>query len=100
MGLDEGRGGGVFPFTPFTPLDVLRPWLLILFAPLDNVDPGGIFGGSRGGSLLVGGGFANSCVGVLDGRGGVGSVWRTSCTDTTLGVDFADFKGILTFSTS
>ena len=67
--------------------------------PLDNADPAGIVGGSRGGSLLVGGGFTHSCVGARGGREGVGGTWRTSCTDTTLGVDLADLSGTLPFST-
>ena len=67
--------------------------------PLDNADPAGIVGGSRGGSFLVGGGFTNSCVGARGGREGVGGIWRTSCTDTTLGVDLADLSGTLPFST-
>ena len=67
--------------------------------PLDNADPAGIVGGSRGGSLLVGGGFANSCAGARGGREGAGGIGRTSCTVTTLGVDLADRRGTLPFST-
>ena len=50
-GLVDGTGGGVLPLTK---------WLLALFTPLDNADPAGTEGASRGGSLRVGGGFANS----------------------------------------
>lgn len=57
IGLVDGIGGGVLPLTMFNPLPV---WLLALLTPLDKADPGGMEGASRGGSLRVGGGFADS----------------------------------------
>lgn len=68
-GLVLGICGGALPVTPF---DSLALWLLTLFTPWDNVDLVGTEGTSRGGSLLVGGGLAKSCVGALGGKDGIG----------------------------
>ena len=56
-GLALGIGGGALPFTSF---DSLALSLSTLTTSWDNADLAGKEGTSRGGSLLVGGGLANS----------------------------------------
>lgn len=106
-GLDDmGIGGGVLSLTcglglgisPFVPFGRGSSGLVI---PHDKADLAGIGGGSLGGSFLCGKpGPMESCLaGVRGGRFGIVGEGDISAT-VTLGVDLADFDGVLAFPIS